>query len=251
MRKGAVSAGPPRPLVFNSRRLVLFDLDDTLCDYSSARERRLRTAFSGGDDPTAHAPLNLDLERMVAVSIALNPHGVDHFSRLFADLGIADPGCAERAAGWYQRNRFFGLDLFPEALRVIAWLRSTRGWSSRIGVVTNGPAEIQREKVILLGVDRLADFVLVSEEFGSEKPGRAIFPQALRLGGATAGEAIMVGDSLEHDIAGARAVEIASVWINRFGRTILPTEPVPDFIVQRLKELPCLPRLAGSHGDRC
>ena len=51
-----------------------------------------------------------------------------------------------------------------------------------IGIVTNGPTEVQRAKLELLGVDRLVDFVLVSENspwpnliqpfFGSDAPRR-------------------------------------------------------------------------------
>jgi putative hydrolase of the HAD superfamily len=78
-----------------------------------------------------------------------------------------------------------------------------------------------------LGIDRLVDFVLVSGEFGSEKPDRAIFEEALRLGVPRRNGPIMVGDSLEHDIAGAQAAGITAVWINRSEYPNIPVVPKP------------------------
>jgi HAD superfamily hydrolase (TIGR01549 family) len=230
---------------------VLFDLDDTLCDYAAARALRLRRAFCGGDDPTAHDHLGLDLDRMIAQSIARNPHGTDHFLQLFADLGIVDPASAHRAANWYQANRFFGLALVPEAEEVIAQIRGECRGATRIGIVTNGPALIQREKVDRLGIERLVDFVLVSGEFGVEKPGPGIFEEALRLGGTEANKAIMVGDSLDCDIAGAHSLGITSVWVNPRGRALLPSEPEPDHVIHRLAEFPDLLRRYGCAAVGC
>ena len=89
-----------------------------------------------------------------------------------------------------------------------------------IGIVTNGPTEVQRAKLELLGIDRLVDFVLVSEEFGVAKPDPAIFREALRLAGVKPEEAIFVGDSVEFDMAGARAAGIPTVWVNRHAATM-------------------------------
>ena len=225
----------PRPL-----RLVLLDLDDTLCDYTSARNLRLKRAFStepGGGEVSVRGA---DLDRLVEASIAMHPHGADHFSELLAVFGVADPATAERAKAWYRANRFFGLQLFPVAEQVIAAIRAILPDPPIVGVVTNGPADVQREKAALLGVDRLVDFVIVSGEFGVEKPDAAIFTEALYRGGATPAEAVMVGDSLEHDIAGARAVGMVSVLISPAQPNIGDLDPPPDFVIRSLADLPQL-----------
>lgn len=232
-------------------RLVLFDLDDTLCDYASARLRRLRIAFAGPDPTTPRVSPEV-LDRMVAESLAIQPHGADHFWDLFAAHGIADPGAAEWAIRWYRENRFHGLLPFPGVADVVAGVRA---WGAdrqtRIGIVTNGPADVQREKIGLLGIDALADFALVSGEFGAWKPDRAIFDEALRLGEASAAEALMVGDSLEHDIAGARDAGIRSVWVNRAGHPRRAGDPEPDHEIGDLAALLSLPRAwhAGRRGN--
>ena len=80
-------------------RLVLFDLDDTLCDYAGARALRLRLAFSldlksGAEGEVPAAEHRRDLDRMIADLLALHPHGADHFPDLFRHHGIVTEGAA-------------------------------------------------------------------------------------------------------------------------------------------------------------
>jgi putative hydrolase of the HAD superfamily len=231
---------------------VLFDLDDTLCDYAAARLLRLRIAFAGPDAARPRVDPDV-LERMIAASLAIQPHGADHFADLFAAHGIADPAAAAEAARWYRENRFHGLRMFPDAAATIAAVRRWGGnRPTAIGIVTNGPADVQREKIRLLGVEALADFALVSGEFGAWKPDRAIFAEALRLAGVGAADALMVGDSLAHDVAGARDAGIRSVWVNRAGRERAVGDPEPDHEIRDVAELLALPRVwrrAGRGGS--
>ncbi len=223
-RLNTMNAQPISPLN-PPPRLLLFDLDDTLCDYAAARTLRLRRAFAPALD---HVP-DLDLDRVIEDSIAVHPHGTDHFAELLLRHGVVDPAVAEAAADWYRTNRFHGLALFDDAVATLQVLRnSVQGFKRRIGLVTNGPAEVQRAKIALLEVEPLVDFVLVSGEFGAWKPDPAIFAEALRLGGAPAAEAVFVGDSAEHDIAGARAAGIRTIWVNRTGRPWAGGDP-PDY----------------------
>jgi HAD superfamily hydrolase (TIGR01509 family) len=213
-------------------RLLLFDLDDTLCDYAGARAGRLRIAFGSALD----CKPDLDLDRLIADSLSIHPHGTDHFPELLARYGIADPSVAEAAATWYRTNRFHGLAFFADAVATLGALRSSDP-TRRIGVVTNGPADVQRAKVELLGIERLADFVLISGEFGVWKPDPAIFHEALRLGGASVAEAVFIGDSAEHDIAGAQAVGLRTIWINRTGVPWTWSALPPDVEVTSLTAL--------------
>lgn len=229
-------------------RLLLFDLDDTLCDYATARARRLRIAFNL-DRFAEVGATGRDIERMIADSLATQPHGTDHFPTLFSRHGIDDPRVADAAMTWYRDNRFHGLDLFADAAPTLAKLRLARDSSGRrverrIGVVTNGPADVQRAKVELLGILDLVDFVVISGEFGAWKPDPAIFHEALRLGEATPEESVFIGDSAEHDMAGARAAGIRTIWMNRSGIVWNTAEPEPDQTVRNVAELVAL--LSGA-----
>jgi putative hydrolase of the HAD superfamily len=79
------------------------------------------------------------------------------------------------------------------------------------------------------------DAVVTSAEVGVAKPGRAIFESALRLARAEPGEAVHVGDSLENDVAGARAAGIRPVLVARDG-----SAPADVEAIRSLAELPAL-----------
>ena len=213
----------------------MFDLDDTLCDYASARVVRLRTAFSLALNSTESAR-GIDLDELIAQSLAMHPHGTDHFRELFAQHGIDDEEVAETAGEWYRTNRFHSLSLFADTVETLEAVRRLQP-PRTIGMITNGPAEVQRAKIDLLDIERHVDFLLISEEFGAWKPDPSIFEEALRLGNADPSGAIFIGDSPEHDIAGAQAAGIRSVWINPTGRAWTDGVALPDYVARDLGEV--------------
>ncbi|HVB63949.1 MAG TPA: HAD family hydrolase [Nitrolancea sp.] len=208
--------------------LVLFDLDDTLCDHYSSLRLRLRFAFEGiveGFD-------EVDLDDLVEASALQSVTGTDHFAELLRQRGIDDPARAELAAERYLSDRYRGLVLFEESLEVLAVIRR----HTRVGMITNGPSQIQRDKIRLLEIGELFPIILVSEEEGVWKPDPVIFARALARAGATPSDALYVGDSPEHDIAGARAAGLTSAWINRRRRS-WPGGTPPDHEIEDLRQL--------------
>lgn len=224
-------------------RAVFFDLDDTLCDYSGAREARLRIAFGlAFCQANREAPERL-VDRMVSESISIHPHASDHFGHLLARHGIDQPDAAAAAVNWYRQNRFHGLDLFPDALGIIGRVRSivVQGGThsvAPVGIITNGPADVQRAKLERLGMNDHVDFALVSGEFGLEKPAPEIFREALRIAAVDPIDALFVGDSLEFDIAGASRTGMRSIWINRRGVPLPTGNDTPTLVIASLSELP-------------
>jgi putative hydrolase of the HAD superfamily len=205
--------------------LVLFDLDETLCDYSGARTGRLRGAY--GDAFLAAGARDIDLDAVIAESIAIHPHGSDHFPDILARHGVENPDLALEARRWYQQNRFLGLRLFPDARELLHRVRNLPS-VRKIGLITNGPAEVQREKIALLELWDAIDFAVISGEAGVEKPDPRIFQRALQIGGVPAGDAIYIGDSPEYDMDGAHNAEIARIWVNRAGEPWPRATPAPE-----------------------
>lgn len=69
------------------------------------------------------------------------------------------------------------------------------------------------------------------------KPGRLLFDRALELAGVAASDAVMIGDNLDTDVAGARRAGIDSVWIS-FGRPLPErTDGGPTAVYESLSEL--------------
>ena len=73
---------------------------------------------------------------------------------------------------------------------------------------------MQWGKVRNTGVADLVDAVVVSEEFGVNKPDQAIFNHALSLIGATPSDTLFVGDNQEADIGGADGVGMRTAWMS-------------------------------------
>jgi putative hydrolase of the HAD superfamily len=72
------------------------------------------------------------------------------------------------------------------------------------------------------GVGEALDGVLTSASLASAKPDPKIFRAALALAGVAAERAVHVGDSLEHDVAGALAAGVRAVWVRREGTAEAP-----------------------------
>lgn len=215
--------------------LVLFDLDDTLCDYGGARVGRLRIAFELAQE-TSGRSFTSPIDDLVSESIRIQPHGVDHFPTLLSDHGIDDPAAALAATQWYVSNRFHGLQLFPDAIETLNFIRSSEP-NRRLGMVTNGPADVQSAKIDLLDLRPYFDFCLISGAFGVWKPDRAIFLEALSLGRTAPQQAVMIGDSAEHDIEGARATGIPTIWMNRHDLSWPQEISPPSFVACNLGDV--------------
>ncbi len=87
------------------------------------------------------------------------------------------------------------------------------------------------------GLGEALDGVLTSASLASAKPDPGIFAAALALTGVAAEEAVHVGDSLEHDVAGALSAGVHAVWVRRKG-TAEARAGVPT--ISSLAELPAL-----------
>src|SRR5262245_27107981 len=101
-------------------------------------------------------------------------------------------------------------------------------------LLTNGSPAMQRATCTASGLEPFFRHVFVGGEFARGKPDPLIFRAALEAIPCQPAEAIHIGDSLIHDIAGAHNIGINSVWLNRKGST--RTDSVPDFEIATLDQ---------------
>ncbi len=94
-------------------------------------------------------------------------------------------------------------------------------------MVTNGPADLQRDKFNALGVGKLVKAVVISGEHGVAKPDPAIFQLALAELGSDPKDAWCVGDSLATDVAGAHRAGITAIWLNRPEHEVASSDAPP------------------------
>ena len=103
---------------------------------------------------------------------------------------------------------------YPEVPAVLARLRAARrapGRRQQLGRLAARRPRAHR------AARRCVDAVVISAELGAAKPDPAIFRAALERLGAAADDAIHVGDSVEHDVAGARAAGLEAMLVARDG----------------------------------
>ena len=202
-------------------RGVVFDLDETLLD------RR------GTLDAYARA-LHAELDRQGSSS-------VEYFLEQFHRLD---------AAGSTPRDRFFALvssQLLPTQsprdlghhFNAHAWrsprlfpgvahmLRELRGQGLRLGIITNGGAAPQLDKIVNSGLSDLVDCYLVSARFGARKPDRSIFEYMAAQLGLSPRESWFVGDDPYADIWGSKQCGYSAAWVERF--TAWPKELPPCY----------------------
>jgi putative hydrolase of the HAD superfamily len=122
--------------------------------------------------------------------------------------------------------------LLPGARELLAQL--SQDYS--IALLTNGAPDLQREKIAASGLEPFFRAIAVSGEHGIGKPKPEIFHRLLAELGVSAEEAVMVGNSLERDIAGARNAGIRSIWI-RVPGSEEQAEVTPDHTITELSEI--------------
>jgi putative hydrolase of the HAD superfamily len=103
---------------------------------------------------------------------------------------------------------------YPEVPETLARLRRA---GARVVAVSNWDVSLH-EVLARTGLAALVDGAITSAELGVAKPAPAIFARGLELAGGVAPDrALHAGDSLEADVAGARAAGIEAVLVVRDG----------------------------------
>lgn len=223
---------------------LFFDLDDTLLDGMAATQaawaivlgeasgplgcetmrlreaiRREATEFWKDEAAVAHWRVRLEEARERVIRRALIAEGLD-------------PSWAPQLSRRYGEEHRAHLQPFPDTFETLERLRSA---GFRLGLLTNGPAALQRDKLERFGLAHYFDVVVIEGEFGAGKPSPLVFGYALRAVGVEPHRAWMVGDNLYADIGGAKASGLLGTWIHR-ERLQLPEAPpaVPDRAIGHL-----------------
>ena len=108
----------------------------------------------------------------------------------------------------------------------VGCLTGLRAHGARLGIITNGELEFQREKIDRVGLTLLIDDVVASGELGLAKPDRRIFEYACARFAVTTSDVFYVGDRLETDAIGAARAGLQGVWLNRSGGLTAAEEAV-------------------------
>lgn len=229
---------------------VLFDLGGTLFGYDQ-RDLIRRPALVAlqrlgidTDDPNVAEQKRIasqEVEREYSVRSSFLHRDLfrDRVARTAERLGVAPT--AEVLDQFDAENRQAIWDhLIPrsDAVPVLTELRNRGIYTA---IVSNADDDYLDELVRRHGMERLLDDWTSSEAAQSCKPDARIYGLALRKSGRPAAETVFVGDSLEHDVAGAHAAGMRTVLIGEPGTRAPMSAGLPagvaDFTVTTLFEV--------------
>ena len=220
-------------------KAILFDIDNTLYDLRSAHDRTVQLimhALSPLFDEIAYPRVRDAFAQAKRVCSNMNePVEVFRSRRSVLFLGSLglDEGHADAVTRLYIAHRTRMKAPVPGARAAVEALAPLY----RLGVISNGIAEIQRHKLRAIEVDGHLDCVVISEEAGVEKPDPSIFVKAASLLGVALQECLYVGDDFEIDVIGATKSGMQACWFNPNGSARPPGEIAPEAEIRELREL--------------
>jgi putative hydrolase of the HAD superfamily len=229
-------------------RAVVWDVDDTLFDYTSAD----RTGMRG------HLAAEGLLDGYDSVEAAL-AHWREITDRQWARFGAGEVGFEEQrrdrvreflggelsddeAEAWFHRYRGHyeaAWSLFPDVLPALDALAA----SHRHAVLSNSSIKVQEYKLRTLGVRERFETVLCAAELGVSKPEARAFLAACEALELQPHEVAYVGDHPEIDGRGAAEAGLLSVWIDRdgaYGAFTSGDAPAGPHRIASLAELPAI-----------
>jgi len=120
----------------------------------------------------------------------------------------------------------------------IPTLEMLRAQGYKTGLITNGSSKTQRAKLNLLGLEPHLDEILISGEFGAEKPSPEPFLDMARRLNAEPAELMYVGDHPLFDVDASSRVGYTPVWVRTTGTWVYPEIEKPEIQVDTVAELP-------------
>ncbi len=207
-------------------RALLLDLDDTLVDHRGAAERGVRAWLRGLGLGDTEAELEEHVERWFVLEAR-------HYERAQRrELTYTEQRRVRVRAflpGWDLADDALADDVFAGFLGCYqaAWrafddaaatIERALADGLRVGILTNGQLAVQTEKLRRTGLLRADVPVFASSELPAAKPDRRAYLTACTALGVAPDATVMVGDSLRHDVVGARAAGLRARLLDRYDR---------------------------------
>ncbi len=201
---------------------LLFDLDHTLWDFDTNARETLNDLYHKHDINALGVP---EVDDFINVYTEINHQlwrdyhnqvitkdtlRLERFKQTFQHFGVAESYIPPSFYDEYVSDCSNKTNLFAHTHEVLSALKT----KFVLHIVTNGFKESSLTKINNTGIAKYFSEVFISEEIGLYKPDIALFNHILTTINATSAECIMIGDSLEADIMGAKNAGIDQVFFN-------------------------------------
>jgi putative hydrolase of the HAD superfamily len=214
---------------------ICFDLDDTLIQYDQEPEEVLETAFRRAGIGPFCSP-----DELWAVASDTPAADSDHqfLTYLFREAADRYDGpieSAETLARTYEAaTDHTAVSFRPGAAAALERARE----HGPVGLITNGGREIQETKLRALDLSGAFDTLVYAGEQTPPKPAQEPFDRALTDLNTDPTETLYVGNSLHHDVTGAKRAGWHAAWFPREDdRGRRPGDHAPDYTFETLDEL--------------
>lgn len=195
------------------RKIIVFDLDDTLYKEIDF----LKSAFREIVDYALRCSGNLDLSAVDLYEGMLSAYfsKQDAFDYLIASVG-AD--LEKTTLLSLYRNHFPQISLSEGALELLTEIKSN---GFEIGIITDGRSVQQRNKIKALGLDKIVpeENIVISEEFGSEKPNINNYRYFMEKY-PNISDFVYVGDNIKKDFVSANFLGWTTICLSDNGMNI-------------------------------
>jgi putative hydrolase of the HAD superfamily len=195
---------------------VLFDLDDTLVKYRRSPGEVLELAFAeaGYEQFFPVEAYYARFEDYLQQTGTLDDLRRACFADIAESVGRSRGDGVAVAEAFDRLRDPTNVEALPGAREVLAELAGNH----RLGLVTNGSPSAQEPKLTGAGIADAFDTRVFAGHDTAPKPDREPFDEALSALGVEPAQAVMVGDSLASDVAGAQAVGVRAVYLAPDGR---------------------------------
>ncbi|MCE5189419.1 MAG: YjjG family noncanonical pyrimidine nucleotidase [Eubacteriales bacterium] len=220
-------------------RYLLFDIDNTLMDFSAGEKVALFQTMEELDTPISDAEYRDYLAINAGVWTKFEQGLLDsrtvqrlRFEQFLERLSL-DPARAQFVNDRYVENLGRQAIVMDGAIEMLRRLKARY----EIAVITNGLHLVQRARLERSGFLPLLGGVYISQEMGVQKPSKAYFDAVCEAFGETdRSRYLVIGDSLSADIQGGINAGIDTCWLKPAGAEARADVP-PTYTVGGYGEL--------------
>lgn len=224
-------------------RLILWDIDGTILDFLLAEKAAIKACFEKlhlgnctDQMISRYSQINVGYwKKLEKGEMSKSEILVGRFRDFFKEYGI-DETKAEAFNSEYQIRLGDTTVFTPTARETLFKLKGKIIQAA----VTNGTKIAQDRKIKNSGLDRLFDYIFISEDIGFEKPSPLFFQKVFETVGNAAddkSQVLIVGDSLTSDITGGKNAGIKTCWYNPQNLPLPEESPVPDFTISQVSQV--------------
>lgn len=225
-----------------SYKCLFIDLDDTLWDTYHNNKECLRELYAEQDLGRYYAsfeaffsiymPNNVDLwAKYRSGAIDKQTLIIERFRGVLEPLGIVDPEEILKINDGFLQKTTLQKRLIPGTMDLLDYLKS----KYRLFILSNGFREVQYLKLENSGLALFFEQMILSEDAEVQKPHKGIFDFALNNTNSKREESLMIGDSWDADILGAKNADMDAIWYNPKGESEHGFSPL--YTVRNLEEI--------------